>query len=308
MAVSGFSLMVHGGAGTLCKAAEKGHERDCLESIRVVLERGRELLVRKGSALDAVEVCTALLEDDPLFNAGRGSVLNEDGRVEMDAAIMDGRDLRAGAVAGVRNIANPVRLARLVLQQGEHVMLAGEGAMRFALRQGIPSVQDRYFLTPRRIRQFEAARDPELPFPKGRGAEDEELGTVGAVARDLAGNLAAATSTGGTVNKPAGRIGDSPVIGAGVWADNATCAVSCTGVGEDFMRTVLAKTAADFIEMRGLDAGTAAKEAAEYLVRKVNGRGGLILVDRLGRCASRFTTPALIRGWIEEAGEAVCSS
>jgi beta-aspartyl-peptidase (threonine type) len=179
--------------------------------------------------------------------------------------------------------------------------------MRFARRSGVASVPDRYFLTHGRIKQFEAARSAEKGLPAHPAVTDDELGTVGAVARDRAGNLAAATSTGGTANKRPGRIGDSPVIGAGVWADNATCAVSCSGIGEDFMRTVLAKTAADLIEMRGLDAGTAATGATEYLARKVSGRGGLILVDRLGRCASRFTTPRMIRGWIEDGGEAACT-
>ena len=306
MADDAFSLMVHGGAG----AREDDAGRDpalCLQSIRIVLAHGRDILSGNGSALEAVEACTALLEDDPLFNAGRGSVLNEDGRVEMDAAIMDGRDLAAGAVAGVQNIANPVRLARRVLTQREHVMLAGEGAIRFARGLGIDTVPDQYFLTPERIRQYETRRRAAGNGPDEPSVTDDHLGTVGAVARDRAGNLAAATSTGGVVNKRFGRIGDSPVIGAGLWADDATCAVSCTGIGEDYMRTVLAKTAADLIEFRGLDAAAAVAGAAGYLARKVNGRGGLILVDRHGRCASGFTTAGMIRGWIEHGGESHCS-
>lgn len=300
-----FSLMVHGGAGALDNGSHDAAHY--LESIRTVLEHGREILRGTGSALEAVEVCTALLEDDPLFNAGCGSVLNEDGRVEMDAAIMDGRSLAAGAVADVHNIANPVRLARLVLAQDETVMLAGEGAMRFARNQGVALVPDHYFLTPARIRQYETSRRAGRTGLDHDAVSDGEVGTVGAVARDRAGNLAAATSTGGTVNKRFGRVGDSPVVGAGVWADNATCAVSCSGTGEDFMRTVLAKTAADLIELCGLDAATAAARATDYLVRKVNGRGGLILVDHRGRCASSFTTPKMIRGWIEHGGKARCA-
>jgi beta-aspartyl-peptidase (threonine type) len=263
-----------------------------------------------GSALQAVETCASLLEDDPVFNAGCGSVLNENGKVEMDAAIMDGRDLSAGAVAAVDNIANPVQLARLVMTESEHVMLIAEGAMRFADHCGVERVPEDYFYTADRVEQLHQARlrhkimldhdDTE------QSSEDQKYGTIGAIARDPAGNLAAATSTGGIVNKRMGRVGDSPIIGAGVFADNETCAVSATGYGEDFMRSVISKTISDFMYMKEMDARQATDAGIEYLTRKVKGRGGVIVIDRDGNCASGFTTKKMIHGWIERGGETNC--
>jgi L-asparaginase / beta-aspartyl-peptidase len=305
-----YSIMVHGGAGALDNVKDQKTAVRYLDSIRSVLEHGREILTLGGSALQCVETCASLLEDDPVFNAGCGSVLNEHGRVEMDAAIMDGRDLSAGAVAGIENIANPVQLARLVMTESEHVMLISEGAMRFADHCGLERVPDDYFYTPDRIMQLKEARlkgkivldhDDDLD-----NAEDQKYGTIGAVACDQHGNLAAATSTGGIVNKRLGRVGDSPIVGAGVYADNETCAVSATGYGEDFMRTVIAKTISDFIYMKGLDAEQATAEGVNYLNRKVSGRGGVIVIDRQGKCSSGFTTKKMIHGWIEHGGEAVC--
>lgn len=314
-----YSLMLHGGAGALDHLTSgKDHVR-YLESIRIILEYGREILSRGGSALEAVESCASLLEDDPLFNAGCGSVLNEYGRVEMDAGIMDGRNLAAGAVAGVHNIANPILLARLVLARSEHVMLVGEGAMRFAEHCGMQQAPDKYFVTEERLAQYREAHalgDIVLDHDQVVGhlerdvlnlPEVDKYGTIGAVAWDRFGNLAAATSTGGIVNKRHGRVGDSPIIGAGLYADNATCAVSATGYGEDFMRTVLAKTVADVVDYLGHDALRAAEAGIEYLVRKVNGRGGIIVIDKDGNCASRFTTKRMIHGWIEKGGKSVCT-
>ena len=315
-----FSLMIHGGAGALDNIRTDREAVRYLESMRIILEHGRDILASGGGALEAVEDCASLLEDDPLYNAGAGSVLNEDGKVEMDAAIMDGATLEAGSVAGIRNIANPIQLARIVLAESEHVMLIGEGAMRFADHWGIKLVPDYYFVTDERVKQWEEAHrahrigldhdgpellqamTPELP----RAIDEEKFGTVGAVARDAAGNLAAATSTGGIVNKRYGRVGDSPILGSGVYADNETCAVSCTGFGEDFMRTVFAKTVSDIIEFQNTDARTAVELGIDYLVRKVKGRGGLILIDKAGNCAGGFTTKKMIHGWIEHGGETVC--
>ncbi|MEW8027768.1 MAG: isoaspartyl peptidase/L-asparaginase family protein [Candidatus Thiodiazotropha sp.] len=301
-----FSLMVHGGAGTLDNVKDKKTALRYLESIRTVLEHGREILSRGGSALETVEVCASLLEDDPVFNAGCGSVLNENGKVEMDAAIMDGRDLSAGAVAAVNNIANPIQLARLVITQSEHVMLIGDGAMKFADHCGMSLTPDHYFFTPDRIRQLEQARlQHRIMLDHDTGdeiSEEQKYGTIGAVARDLEGNLAAATSTGGIVNKRMGRVGDSPIIGAGVFADNQTCAVSTTGFGEDFMRTVLAKTVSDALEFLNCDAKGAVEYGIEYLLRKVKGRGGMIVIDRQGNCAADFTTKKMVHGWIEKTG------
>ena len=304
-----YSLMIHGGAGALDNVKDSKTAVRYLESIRGILEHGRQVLKLGGSALQAVETCASLLEDDPVFNAGCGSVLNEHGKVEMDAAIMDGRDLSAGAVAAVDNIANPVQLARYVMTESEHVMLISEGAMRFADHCGIIRAPENYFFTPERVKQLEEARLKNKIMldhdDLDETAEDKKYGTIGAIARDASGNLAAATSTGGIVNKRMGRVGDSPVIGAGVYADNETCAVSATGYGEEFMRTVISKTIADFIYMKGMNAEQATQAGIEYLTRKVKGRGGVIVIDHAGNCSSGFTTKKMIHGWIEHGGKAI---
>lgn len=300
-----FSLMVHGGAGALDELGDAGLAGRYRDSIERVLGRGREMLVQGAPAIDAVEVCAALLEDDPLFNAGRGSVLNEAGRVEMDAAIMDGRNLDAGAVAGVHGIANPVRLARRLLDT-PLVLLVGDGALAFAAQCGIARVDDDYFLLPERVAQLRVARSRgEVTLDHVADAPPDKLGTIGAVARDRDGNLAAATSTGGMVNKHVGRVGDSPLVGAGVYADNASCAYSATGYGEDFIRTVLGRTIAGYIELQGMDALAAVDAGIAYLRRRVNGRGGVIVIDHAGNCSAGFTTPNMIHGWIERGGESV---
>jgi beta-aspartyl-peptidase (threonine type) len=305
-----YSLMVHGGAGALDNVRDDKTAVRYLDSIRRTLEHGRDVMELGGSALQAVEACASLLEDDPVFNAGCGSVLNEYGKVEMDAAIMDGRDLSAGAVAAVDNIANPVQLARLVMTESEHVMLISEGAMRFADHCGMARVPEDYFYTPERVEQLHQARLQHRIMldhdDGGTNSEDQKYGTIGAIARDPQGNLAAATSTGGIVNKRLGRVGDTPIIGAGVYADNETCAVSATGFGEDFMRAVMAKTIADFIYMEGLDAHQATAAGIDYLVRKVKGRGGVIVIDTDGNCSSGFTTKKMIHGWIEKGGVTTC--
>jgi beta-aspartyl-peptidase (threonine type) len=304
-----YSLMVHGGAGALDNIKDDKTAVRYLESIRRILEHGREIMVLGGSALQAVEACGALLEDDPVFNAGCGSVLNENGKVEMDAAIMDGRDLSAGAVAAVDNIANPIQLARFVMTESEHVMLIAEGAMRFADHCGMDRAPENYFYTPDRVEQLKQARLRHKVMldhdDTEEDSEDQKYGTIGAIARDPMGNLAAATSTGGIVNKRMGRVGDSPIIGAGVYADNETCAVSATGFGEDFMRSVISKTISDFIYMKDMDAVAATEAGIEYLRRKVKGRGGVIVIDNNGNCASGFTTKRMVHGWIEHGGEAV---
>jgi len=304
---SNYSIMVHGGAGALDNVKDNKTAVRYLESIRNVLEHGREVLILGGSAVQAVEACASLLEDDPVFNAGCGSVLNENGKVEMDAAIMDGRDLSAGAVAAVDNISNPVQLARYVMTESEHVMLISEGAMRFADHCGIERAPENYFYVPERVKQFEQARLQNKMMldhdETEEGSEDQKYGTIGAIARDLNGNLAAATSTGGIVNKRMGRVGDSPIIGAGVYADNETCAVSATGYGEEFMRSVISKTIADFVYMKGMNAEEATQAGIEYLTRKVKGRGGVIVIDHDGNCSSGFTTKKMIHGWIEKGGE-----
>lgn len=305
-----FSIMVHGGAGALDNVkTDKDHVR-YLESIRTTLEYGRTILSQGGSALQAVEACAGMLEDDPKFNAGCGSVLNEDGKVEMDAGIMEGRSLKAGAVAGIHNIANPITLARIVLERSEHVMLIGAGAMRFAEMHGVERMDDPYFLTQERIEQYKLARikgrmildHEDLNYP------DNKFGTIGAVARDRYGDFAAATSTGGIVYKKFGRVGDSPILGCGVYADNDSCAVSTTGYGEDFMRTVFAKSIADrLLYCSDKTTEQNADDAIAYFKERVSGRGGFILIDRQGKCISRNTTRRMIHGWIENNGTAECT-
>jgi len=302
-----YSLMIHGGAGALRSVDNDRRAVRYLESLRVILEHGREVLELGGSALQAVEICVSLLEDDPLFNAGCGSVLNEDGHVEMDAAIMDGRDLASGAVASVTRIANPVQLARYLLSESPQVLLSGDGAMRFAEKVGMEFTPDSYFINPERLAQWQKASSrQQVTLDHDADVEGEKYGTVGAVARDRWGDLAAATSTGGMVNKPLGRIGDSALPGAGVYADNESCAVSATGVGEDFMRTALARHVADLVSLQGLDAHAGAARAIDYLRRRLDGQGGIIVIDRAGRCASAFTTPRMIHGWIEQGGPVQC--
>jgi beta-aspartyl-peptidase (threonine type) len=307
MTESRYSLMLHGGAGAL--KSPNTDDKTYLEHIKAVLESGREKLQAGMSAIESVAHCASLLEDDELFNAGKGSVLNEQGRVEMDAAIMDGKTVQAGSVAAVSNIRNPIQLATRVMWESEHVMLIGEGAMQFAAKLGLARQTDEYFHTENRLVQWKEARkrnligldhDIKQYAPE---AADEKLGTIGAIAMDVDGNLAAATSTGGVVNKRFGRIGDSPLIGCGVFADNETCAVSCTGYGEDFIRTVLAKYASDLVLLRRLNAHQAVQGTMDYLRRKVDGRGGMILIDNKGFCASGFTTEKMIRGWIEHGGK-----
>ncbi|MFM2303829.1 MAG: hypothetical protein RLZZ135_1239 [Cyanobacteriota bacterium] len=302
-----YSLMIHGGAGALEDLKHEASEVEFNQSITDILERGRQRLAAGASALDVVEYCVTLLENDRLYNAGCGSVLNAEGKVEMDAALMNGSDLRAGAVAGISNIKNPISLARRVLERGEHVLLMGEGALEFARFCEIETYPDDYFITELRIKQLaEAQVAGRMTLDHERIKPSQKLGTVGAVARDLQGNLAAATSTGGLVNKRWGRVGDTPIVGAGVFADNDTCAVSATGYGEQFLRTVLAKTISDLVLFRELDAAGAAQAGIDYLVAKVNGDGGVIVIDRSGRCAAAQSTSGMIRGWIELGGEAHC--
>jgi beta-aspartyl-peptidase (threonine type) len=299
-----FSLMIHGGAGAFEQVRSDEDAVRYHDSIRTILDEGRKILARAGSALAAVETCAKLLEDDPLFNAGVGSVLNEDGKVEMDAAIMDGTNLEAGAVAGVYDLANPIQLARLVMARKEHVMLTGEGAMRFADECDLARSPPGRLITEGRLQQLQRARgvDRLALDHDAVDAPDDEAGTVGAAAWDVNGNLAAATSTGGVVGKRRGRVGDTPIIGAGVFADNETCAASATGYGEDIMRAVLCKSIADFVQLRGLTAAPAVRAGIDYFERRVNGRGGVIVVDRHGNCASGFTTGKMIHGWIERGG------
>lgn len=323
-----YSLIIHGGAGALEDLKYEASEAEFRESILKILAAGRTQLEQGASALDVVEYCVNLLENDPLYNAGKGSVLNEDGQVEMDAAIMSGIDISAGGVTCVKNVKNPISLARKVMEQGDHVMLAAQGAFEFAKVCQAEICPDEYFVVPHRIKQLEEAKaagrmmldHEKVETAQARDrlkrsqqtakertqAPTQKLGTVGAACQDIHGNLAAATSTGGLVNKRWGRVGDTPVVGAGVFADNETCAVSATGYGEQFLRTVFSKTVSDFVLFQNLDAQAAASAGIKYLVDKVNGDGGVIVVDSLGRCGADQSTSGLIHGWIERGGQANC--
>jgi beta-aspartyl-peptidase (threonine type) len=277
-------------------------ERPYLDALHRVLDAGAAVLAAGGGALDAVETAVALLEDEPLFNAGRGSVFTAGGGIELDAAIMDGRTLAAGAVACVRTVRNPVRLARAVLERSPHVLLAGDGAEAFAREQGIAPVDAGYFWTARRWARFVALKR-DLGEDVA-GPEDQSTGTVGAVALDGAGHLAAATSTGGMINKHAGRVGDSPIIGAGTYADDRTCAVSATGAGEAIMRALVAHEVAARMRHRGETVEQAAEAAVmEELVRVGGtGSGGLVALDPAGRVAAPFNTDGMYRGWALAGG------
>jgi L-asparaginase / beta-aspartyl-peptidase len=298
---SHYSLAIHGGCGMISK------REDYHALLTRILTAGVEMLKHDASALDVVTHCVSLLEDDPLVNAGHGSVLNAEGEVEMDASIMDGRDLSAGAVAGVTSVRNPVQLARAILEAREHVFLLGKGAELFAQAHHIPTESPDYFITPARIAQLkEVQTQGGVALDHSESATSEKkFGTVGAVAYDTKGNLASATSTGGLVNKHFGRIGDTPVIGAGTYADNTSGAISCTGFGEHILRTSLSKEIAVYLRDEQLTAQEGAERGIAYLVECVNGMGGVIVIDRHGRCGTAHSTPNLLAGYVERSGPVV---
>jgi L-asparaginase / beta-aspartyl-peptidase len=291
-------IAVHGGAGTL-SAAEltPAREKAYRAGIARALSAGNRVLERGGPALEAVMRAVMALENDALFNAGRGAVYNAAGQHELDAAIMDGATLRAGAVAGVRRVKNPVRAARAVMETTRHVLLIGSAADTFARRQRLDIVPPDYFGTARRRASLKRVQARELDEAAAKGSAADRHGTVGAVALDAAGNLAAATSTGGFTNKMAGRVGDSPIIGAGTYADNETCAVSGTGDGEFFIRAVLAHDIAARMRYQREPLAAAARHALAN-VTTLGGSGGLIALDRRGRVAMPFSTEGMYRGYV----------
>jgi len=296
-----YALAVHGGAGALPRVPfTRAREAAYRQGLMQALAAGQRLLDADGCALDAVEAAVAALEDDPLFNAAHGAVLAGDGTVELDAAIMDGNGLRAGAVAQVGHVRNPVRLARRILEDSSHVFLVGAGAERFAEQAGFRLVDNGYFITPDRRLQFEALQQQleqagAAPDALAAALDEPPLGTVGAVARDHGGHLAAATSTGGTAGKRPGRVGDSPVIGAGTYADDQTCAVSTTGHGEWFLRTVQAYDIAARLRYGGFSLQAAVSEAINQRLSALGAAGGLIAVDHQGAIAMGYNTPAMFR-------------
>jgi len=292
-----FALALHGGAGVILRDTPPAVREAYLQGLQAALREGRDRLARGEPALDVVEAVVRLLEDDPLFNAGKGAVFTEDGRHELDASIMDGRTLACGAVAGLRTVRHPITLARLVMERTPHVLLAGEGAERFADTTGVERVENAWFDTPRRraaLERFLQQRDAQDAGP------DAARGTVGCVALDVHGHLAAATSTGGMTGKRFGRVGDSPVIGAGTYADDATCAVSCTGTGEEFIRHVAAHEVSALVRHAGLPLAEAARTVVFERLRP--GDGGLIAVSRDGEIALVFNTPGMFRGAADSQG------
>lgn len=292
------AIAVHGGAGTLARAdLTPESERDYRSGLRRALSAGFEVLERGGASLDAVVAAVRVLEDDPLFNAGHGAVVAANGAHELDASLMDGRELRAGAVTGVRHVKSPIELARLVMERSPHVMLAGPGAEEFALEQGMVPVPNSYFATERRRLELERMLRGELDT--GR---ESLMGTVGAVARDANGNLAAATSTGGMTGKRWGRVGDSPIIGAGTYAANDCCAVSATGHGEYFIRAAVAHEIASLMRYRGMSVRQAADEVVMRQLTKLGGAGGVIAIGQDGEVAMPFNSEGMLRGAMNSRG------
>jgi beta-aspartyl-peptidase (threonine type) len=317
-----FGFVIHGGAGTIERGKMSAElEADYHAALKQALLAGFNILKDGGIGLDAIEAALKILEDNPLFNAGKGAVLTNEGTVELDASIMEGKTLKAGAVASLKHIKNPINLARLVMEKSKHVMMVGDGAEVFAKQLGLQMVTNEYFITERRRMDYlrkkdeekkqEQKKEPEKKQSHSSGKRgsledslpnDQKYGTVGAVALDKAGNLSAGTSTGGISNKKFGRVGDSPIIGAGTYANNQTCAISATGDGEYFIRSVVAHDISALMEYRGM----ALKEAGEMVlekVRKLGGLGGLVAIDKNGNIAMPFTTSGMYRGAIGADGK-----
>lgn len=291
-----YALAIHGGAGPLPKAQMTPDKRKLYEAdLTKALNAGYAVLKSGGKSLDAVEASVKVLEDSPLFNAGRGSVFTYEGAHELDASIMDGKNLAAGAVAGVRHIKNPVSLARAVMEKSPHVMLTGAGAEEFALQQGFSLVSQDYFFTQEKLDLLQEVKAEALKAsPKG---------TVGAVALDKAGNLAAATSTGGMTNKRWNRVGDSPIIGAGTYANNQAVAVSATGHGEFFIRSVVGHDIFALMAYGKMNLKQATDEVVMNKLVKIGGEGGIVSVDKLGNVATPFNSEGMYHGWVDRDGK-----
>ena len=309
-------FVIHGGAGAIERSKMTPElERQYREKLTEALQAGYRVLSGGGSGLDAVEAAIRIMEDSPLFNAGKGAVFTSAGTNELDSSIMYGGTLAAGSVAGLKHIKNPISLARMVMERSPHVMMVGEGAEAFARQQGVAMVPQSYFYTERRWQDLQRAKEQEKQkqnAPPKRNAhgeapllgEDGLRGTVGAVALDAAGNLAAGTSTGGITNKRFGRVGDSPIIGAGTYADNQTCAVSATGDGEYFIRASVAHDISALVGYKGLSVREAADQVLDK-VKRLGGTGGVIVLDREGNVAMPFNTAGMYRGRIGPDGKAV---
>jgi len=313
-----FALVIHGGAGTILKdSMSPESEQQYKNKLNEALKAGYDILSKGGTSMDAVIASIKIMEDSPLFNAGKGSVFSNDGKNEMDASIMDGKTLKAGAVAGVYTIKNPIEGAKIVMEKSPHVMLAGKGADQFAKAQGLKIEDPKYFYDEKRWKQFQQIKKQEeikldhdssdtSGYVHPKDAEfmpEKKFGTVGCVALDQYGNLSAGTSTGGMTNKKFGRVGDSPIIGAGTYANNKTCAVSCTGHGEYFIRNVVAYDVSALMEYKGMTLEQAADEVVMKKLKEQGGEGGLIAMDAKGNIAMPFNTPGMYRAYKKSDGK-----
>lgn len=302
-----FAIAIHGGAGfinqeTLPEFLKDEYKNKLEEAINV----GYEILKNGGNSIDAVAATINILEDSPLFNAGKGAVLNNEERPELDASIMDGKTLNAGAVAGVKHIKNPINLAKEVLENSKHVLLAGEGAEHFAKEQGFKMMPESYFVIEERLNEVRKMKSEDkenvLTSYYDNKLNAPKMGTVGCVALDKNGNLAAGTSTGGLTNKKFGRIGDSPIIGAGTYANNQTCAVSCTGTGEFYIRGAVAYDMSALMEYKNYSVDEAAKEIIHKKQPELGGTGGIIAMDKNGNVSMEFNTPGMFRAKMDDKG------
>lgn len=296
-----FAIAVHGGAGTITRSSMTAEKEQAYRlGLELAISAGEKVLKTGGSSLDAVEAAIRQLEDNPLFNAGKGAVFTHEGKHEMDASIMNGKDLMAGAVAGVQNIKNPITLARTVMEKSEHVFLAGPGAMVFAKEQNMELMPEDYFFVQMRYDQLQQAIKSDTVVMDHTLPDDKKFGTVGAVALDVDGNLAAGTSTGGMTNKKNGRVGDTPVIGAGTYANNSTCAISCTGHGEFFIRSVVAYDISCLMEYKGLTLKQACDLVVQQKLVKLGGEGGLIALDANGNIELPFNSEGMYRASLRD--------
>ena len=313
-----FSIAIHGGAGALAKGSyTPEQEAQFKAKLEEATKLGYDMLARGDSATDVVVAVIKILEDSPLFNAGKGSVITYNGKIKMDAAIMNGRTLDCGTINNVQRIKNPITAARMVMDSSRYIMFSSAGAESFAEKNGIEMVDKSYFYTPHQIERWRKSKDSTdakyIQYVDSMAAlqtptlsaipEEGEFGTVGCVVMDKYGNLAAGTSTGGLVNKKYNRIGDSPIIGAGTYANNKTCAISCTGTGEDFIKTVAAKTVADMIEFKGMSLEAATYDMIHVRFKEITGDGGMIAVDKYGNISFQYNSDGMFRAKTDQSGK-----
>ncbi len=313
-----FALAIHGGAGAMPKGSYTAEQEAAFNAkLKEAAQTGYDMLARGDSAMDVVEAVICILEDSPLFNAGQGSVFTNNGKIKMDACVMNGRNLDAGSVNNVQHIKNPIKAARMIMDSSKYIMFSSGGAEQFAEINGLELVDESYFYTQHQYTRWKGMKDStETKYVKYVDSVmalqktpvvlnniEEKYGTVGCVVKDKYGNLAAGTSTGGLMNKKYDRIGDSPVVGAGTYADNKTCAISCTGTGEDFIKTVAAKTVADMMEFKGLTLAEATQEMIHVRFKEITGDGGMIAIDKNGNISFQYNTDSMFRAKVDASGK-----